>query len=72
MWVLIDTSNGDALEVKSASKVYFWTFRTKKLASQFKRSTKRRKHGATLVGPFQVERCQTVKQFNGKYYALTK
>jgi len=52
-WILIDISNGDALDIQNARKVYFWSFETKADALRHKRWQARRKNGARLLGPFR-------------------
>lgn len=72
MWILIDISNGDALEVKNAGKIYYWTFETKALALKFKRDTAKKKYGATLVGPFKRVYHPSNYPSDGRYYSLRK
>lgn len=59
MYVLIDVTNGDALEIKTAAKIYFWAFKTLKQAKEHLRKQNREaeKYGskARLVGPFRLD-----------------
>jgi hypothetical protein len=72
MWILVDVSNGGALEIQNAGKVYFWTFKTKDLATKFKRRVSRRKFGAELIGPFRFEQVTTLKKQTGLYNVLVR
>lgn len=67
-YVLIDVSNGGALEPRTASKVYFWTFRTLKEARRFLKNQKRVKHAAELIGPFRTS--SSKKLLRGGRYCL--
>lgn len=49
MWILIDTSNGDALEIKTASKLYWWQFDSYADAVRHQNESE-----ARLAGPFEV------------------
>lgn len=53
MWILVDVSNGDALEISNAEKLYWWQFESYATAVRHQKASKEAS-GARLVGPFEV------------------
>lgn len=64
-YVLLDVSNGDALEPRNAARIYFWEFPSLSKAQAFlKRHTKLKSH-SELIGPFK--RGRGGERFGGTY-----
>lgn len=71
MWILIDMSNGGATDPRTAGKIYFWTFKTKKAALYHKSQGKQR-NWAECIGPFKVRDIISSPGTGGSYKVLER
>lgn len=69
-YILIDISNGDALEPRGASRIYFWEFQTLQKAHDFLVKHNSLKSHSELVGPFEVG--PGIERFGGTYRFLER
>lgn len=69
-YVLLDLSNGDALEPRGAARIYFWEFRTLPKAQDFLKEHNKVKGHSELTGPFKVK--YGTKMHGGIYYAMDR
>lgn len=67
MYIIYDLSNGGALEIKTAGKIYYWVFSDIKQARKFLKNAKRRKNSPEYSQIFTVEYSHFNPKVNGLY-----